>query len=219
MLRLASSAAGVEYSIKYLPIKRFRDSTAPFIVGDPDLLTVQKHRAIFPIGVFRTAFFYYKPNHAVMTFKGLGGLRGYTLGVLRGTLEDRAYFTRNGIKVEESDSTESLLKKLKKGRIDFCIMVAGTGRYTIKQLLPEEQEDFAQKIIPDTGRPIAIIIDLDAPDGKAVAQRYRKVLRKTLHSPEYHEILARHYGEENIPEDTHEVLNGFVKYYESTWDK
>lgn len=217
ILNMLSAAAGVPYSIVYLPVKRFRNSTAPYIVGDPDILTNQKHRAIFPIGVFRSAFYYYKPHHDVIEYHSLRDLKGHTLGVLRGTLEDKEYFASNGIKVEESDSVESLLRKLKRGRIDFCITVAGAGRYAIQRLFPQDQGDFVQVIIPGLDRPIAVMIDLDMPEGKAVAQRYRQVLDKTLHSREYHEILERFYDKDSIPVDRENQLDGFIRYYANTW--
>jgi len=75
ILHLISDAAGVAYSIEYLPVKRFRHSLATYIVGDPDILINQKHRAIFPIGLFRSAFFYYKPHHEVIEFHSLRDLR------------------------------------------------------------------------------------------------------------------------------------------------
>lgn len=218
MLQLMSANAGIEYTIEYLPVKRFRHSLATYIVGDPELLINQKHRAVFPIGIFHSAFFYYKPKHEVIEFNNLRDLKGYTLGVLRGTLEDKDYFDKHGINVEESDSVESLLKKLKRGRIDFCILVAGTGRYTIKQIFQEEQDNFTQVIIPGSFRPIAIIIDTAAPDAKNVAQRYRQALDKTLHSQKYHDILENFYGKNSIPSDISVQLKRFGQYYESTWD-
>jgi len=218
MLQLLSAAAGVPYSLEYLPVKRFRHSLATYIVGDPDLLINQKHQAIFPIGIFRAAFFYYKPHHEVIEFHSLRDLHGYTLGVLRGTLEDKDYFDKNGINVEESDSVESLLKKLKRGRIDFCILVAGTGTHWIKQIFPEEQDNFAQVVIPGSSRPIAIMIDVDVPEGKAVARRYRQVLDKTLRSQKYHDILENFYGKNNIPGDRFEQLKKFEQVYANTWD-
>ncbi|MCK9394919.1 MAG: transporter substrate-binding domain-containing protein [Methylobacter sp.] len=218
ILQLVSTAADVQYSIEYLPVKRFRQNLATYIVGDPDILINQKRRAIFPIGLFHAAFFYYKPHHDVIEFNGLRGMRGYTLGVLRGTLEDKDYFARNGIAVEESDSVESLLRKLKKGRIDFCVVVAGAGRYTIKQQFPEEQDNFVQVVIPNSVRPIAIMIDVTVPEGKAVAQRYRQVLDKTLRSRKYHDILENFYGKNNIPGDTFEQLKKFEQVYASDWD-
>jgi polar amino acid transport system substrate-binding protein len=218
ILHLVSTAAGVPFSLEYLPVKRFRQSVDTYIVGDPDILITRKQRAIFPIGVFRSAFFYYKPNHDVIRQQSMSALRGHTLGVLRGTLEDKEYFLSNGINVEESDSIESLLRKLKRGRIDFCIMVAGSGRYTIKQLFPEEQNEFVQVNIPSMSRPIAIIIDVTVPEGRSVAQRYRRVLDKTLRSREYQDILETFYGKDAVPGDQFERLNTFVRYYQGTWD-
>lgn len=218
ILKLVSAAASVPYSIEYLPVKRFRHSLATYIVGDPDMLINQKPRAVFPIGLFRSAFFYYKPHHAVLDFHSQKDLPRHTLGVLRGTLEDKDYFVRKGIKVEESDSVESLLKKLKRGRIDFCILVDATGRYTIKQIFPAEQDNFVQVAIPGSIRPIAIMIDMKVPEGRAVAQRYQQVLDKTLSSQEYHAILENFYGKNNIPGNTFEQLRIFEQVYASDWD-
>ncbi len=217
LLQLVSSTAGIEYSIEYLPVKRFRQSHATYIVGDPDLLMDKKNRAIFPIGVFHSVIFYYKPHHKKFELHSLKDLQGYTLGVLRGTLEDKDSFVKAGIAVEESDSNESLLKKLQKGRIDFCILVAGTGWYTIKQLFPESQENFGGIDITDSVRPIAIIIDKDIPEGKALARRYRQMLDGTLRSQEYFNILENFYGKNKIPADRFQQLKSFEKYYSVTW--
>ncbi|MFA6922081.1 MAG: hypothetical protein WC216_09580 [Gallionella sp.] len=219
MLQLLSANAGIPYSIEYLPVRRYRNSLASYIVGDPDILINQKHWAIFPIGLFRSAFFYYKPHHDVIEFHRLADLKGHTLGVLRGTLEDSSYFVSNGISVEESDSAESLLRKLKLGRIDFCILVDGTGGYTIGKLFPGEQDNFVHQVIAGSARPIAVMIDISAPGGKTVAGRYRQVLDKTLKSTQYRNILENFYGKNKIPADRAELLNRFVQYYANTWDQ
>lgn len=215
LLKLFSENAGVEYSIRYLPVKRYRQSTATYIVGDPDILLNQRHRAIFPIGNFHTVFFYYKPHHDVIEFHSLRDLRGYKLGVLRGTLEDKAAFIRNGIKVEESDSVESLLRKLRRGRIDLCISVEGSGQFTVSQLFPTEQDNFVRIVIHGLSRPIAVMIDVDDPEGRAVAQRYRNALDRTLHSRQYRAILKAFYGKDGIPADRDDQMNEFIKYYEN----
>lgn len=218
-LKLLSDAAGVEYSIEYLPVTRYRQSVATYMVGDPDILTKKRHRAIFPIGIFHSAFCYYKPRHDVISFSRLQDLQGLTMGVLRGTLEDKEYFVRSGIKVEESDSVESLLRKLKKGRIDFCITVAGTGRYTMQQLFPDETGDFVQVGLSSLDRPIAIMIDVDVPEGRVIARRYQQVLENTLRSKEYRLIVEKYYGKYNIPGDRTTQLNKFIQYYANTWDR
>lgn len=219
ILKLISDEAGVEHVIDYLPVKRFRQSHASYIVGDPDVLLVQKHRAILPIAVFRSAFFYYKPLHDVIEYHSLRDLKGHTLGVLRGTIEDKEIFVRNGIKVEESDSDESLLRKLQRGRIDFCIMVVGAGNYAVEKLFPQERDNFVQAIIPGMDRPIAILVDTEVAEGKVIAQRYRQVLDKTLHSQKYRDILERFYGKNAIPAGRDEQLDKFIQSYSSTWDQ
>ncbi|MDP2805147.1 MAG: transporter substrate-binding domain-containing protein [Gallionellaceae bacterium] len=214
MLRLMSEAAGIPYSIDYLPVKRFRTSEASFIVGDPDIITSKTQRTVIPIGLFRLAFFYYKPHHPIMNFQGMRALRGNTMGVLRGTLEDKQIFLRNGITIEESDSNESLLRKLKRERLDFCIMVAGAGRHAIKKEFPNETENFAEYIVPDSQRPIAIMIDTSQAHGKALAKRYRNVLAATVHSRAYYEILEKHYGKNNVRDTYFTELFSFVKSYD-----
>jgi polar amino acid transport system substrate-binding protein len=219
LLKLFSQAAGIEYSINYLPVTRFRQSLAPSLVGDPDLLLHQKHLAIYPIGTYWMAFFYHKAHHQIIDFKNVSNLKGYTLGVLRGTLEDKEYFVKNKINIDESDTVESLLRKLQRGRIDFCILVEGTGRYNIEKLFPKEKSSFVREIIPSMVRPLTIMIDLDAPEGVAVAERYRQVMTQTMHSPEYRSLIESFYGNSAIPEARQERLRHFIQYYKSTWSK
>lgn len=220
LLRLVSEAAGVEYSLEYLPVKRFRKSAAPYIVGDPDILEDSGRRAIFPIGVFRSAFFFYTPHHAAVRIQRLEEMSGHVLGVLRGTLEDRAAFDAAGIRIEESDTPESLMRKLERGRVDFAILVYASGMHVVRQLFPQNTQDFAVQYISGTERPIAIMIDTGDARGRAVAQRYRRVLQKTLHSERYHELLKRLYGEFAIPmpATVHEELNRFIDFYSDTWE-
>ncbi|HEX5364185.1 MAG TPA: hypothetical protein VFW59_07930 [Gallionella sp.] len=217
LLSLLSEAAGLPHRLEYLPVARFRSSLAPYIVGDPDILISKEHRAIFPLCVFRAAFFFYKPHHEALEFRGIESLKGHTMGVLRGTVDDRDYFIRHGISIEESDSNESLLKKLHKGRLDFAILVDMTGIYTIKKLFPNEQDNFAQAAIPGSARPIAAMVDLSAPEGRAIAARYRQVINKTLRSQKHRDILERYLGAGKIPPDTFEILEKYIKFYETTW--
>lgn len=217
LLRLLSDAAGVSYSLEYLPIKRFRSSVSSYIVGDPDVLVYKEHRAIFPLFIFHAAFFYYKPHHEVIQFHDIRDLQGHIMGVLRGTIEDPDYFVRKGIRVEESDSEIALLKKLHKGRVDFVILVHASGLYSIRQIFPQEVDDFAGVVIAGSERPAAIMVDISSPEGRAVAQRYSRVIRQTLRSPQYRTILEHHVGADHDLIENFDTLNRFVDYYESTW--
>ncbi len=213
ILQLLSTAANISYKIEYLPIKRFRQSSAPYLLGDPDILTAQKNYAVLPIMTFDSAFFFYLPHRQAVAVHSLKDLKGYNLGVLRGTVEDKSYFTSQGINVEENDSIESLLKKIKKGRIDVCILVRIAGVDMINRLFPQEQKNFANLSIPKSERPVALIIDQDLDEGKAIASQYQKVLQKTLRSREYWEILESYYGKNNVPDDWFERLDKFESIY------
>jgi polar amino acid transport system substrate-binding protein len=213
ILALLSKAAGVQYQIEYLPVKRFQQSIAPYRVGDPDILVVQKPYVVLPIMLFRSAFFFYQPHHKIETFNSLQDLKGHTLGVLRGTVADKTYFTNRGIQVEESDSVESLLRKLKKGRIDTCILVRIAGSHTIKRLFPQEENKFNFIRIPKSERPVAIIIDQDTLEAKAIAERYQKVLHKVLLSRQYREILEHFYDKELNINEWFEVMNKYEHIY------
>lgn len=217
LLHLLSESAGVKYTLEYLPVKRFRNSSSPFIVGDPDVLIYKENRAIFPLVTFRSAFFYYKPHHEEIRFRDIRDLQGHTMGVLRGTLEDREYFVRKGVKVEESDSEVALLKKLHRGRVDFVILVEPSGFYAISKIFPQEADNFTAVAIAGTERPIAVMVDISDPEGRAIAQRYSRVIKTTLRSPQYRAILERHVGGGITSADNDRVLSGFTKFYENTW--
>lgn len=213
ILQMLSRAANIPYQIEYLPVKRFRQSSATYLLGDPDILVTQKNYAVLPIMLFHSAFFFYLPHHQPIAVHNLKSLKGHTLGVLRGTVEDKSYFSRRGIYVEENDSIESLLRKLKKGRIDLCILVETSGQYAIEKLFPQEQQKFVSVVIPKSERPVALIIDQDLPEAKTLASRYHQVLHQTLNSPKYREIVERYYGKNNLPHEWFEKMNKFESIY------
>lgn len=217
LLQLISKEAGVNYSLEYLPAKRFRQSQAKYIVGDPDLLITQGHRAVFPIGIFRSAFFSYQPHHHPQEITSLRDLQGHSLGVLRGTIDDPSLFNRYQVRVEESDTVESLLRKLKEGRIDYCILVADTGRHVIKRIFPQELALFKLSMIPSMTRPITIMVSTDELQDRIISERYRRVLEKTLNSAAYRKIVEDFYGKDNVPADRQTHLMQFVQQYQATW--
>jgi len=218
LLRLVSEAAGVSYTTEYLPVKRFRSSRAPYIVGDPDILEDTRGRAIFPIGVFHSAFFFHQPHQPPQRFANMEAMRGHVLGVLRGTLEDKAAFEAAGVRVEESDSMASLVRKLERGRLDVAIMVTASGLHVIRELFPLRTQEFANVDIPGTERPITIMIATGDAEGQEVARHYRRALEMSLSSKPYHALLQRFYGKGVMPASSDE-LKKFIKFYADTWEE
>lgn len=217
MLKLLSDTAGVRYQIRYLPVKRFRASEEPFIVGDPNILQQVGQRAIFPISVFRSKIFTLASRHEPGHDLTLAQMRGHTLGVMRGTLEDKAAFAAQGIRIEESDSAWSLLHKLERGRVDYAIMVYEAGLHAIRELFPQREQEFVGVPVRGTVRPIAVMIDLGHPGGMDIARRYQRVLGKVLNSPDHHALLEATFGTSEVPTSFTDELNSFVEFYSVTW--
>lgn len=219
ILRLLSEQAGLKYSINYLPIKRFRASSAPYIVGDPGILTTDRHRLVIPIAIFHSAYFYYRPHHDAINIRSLDDLSGHTIGVLRGTIEGREQMLQRQIKLEEADSNESLVRMLKKGRIDVAILVDLAGQHLIETEFPHEQDNFVLHVIPRSVRPLAIMVDQDTANGKDISLRYLQVLHKVQHTQRYHQILQKYYGQDAAAQQAHQELSRLQDYYESTLDE
>lgn len=210
MLHAISREIGVKSVIKYIPMERIRKKLTSNHVGNPEIFVGQKFSAVVTIAIFRTAFFYYAPNQKKeIIYKGLDDIKGYTLGIIRGTLENVSFLHEKGIKVEPSSSEIPLIKKLKYGRIDLCSMVKLTGIYTIEKIFPEDAENFVNFDIKGSVRPITIMIDNNYPGGKELGEKYSNGLKRIIASGTYNEILEKYYGRGNIPRDWFMQLEKF----------
>lgn len=199
--------------IRYFPLKRLYTDHQNNHLGDPENFAGQEFTAIVPIAVYRPAFFYYRPRHPHgMRFRAPRDLKGYRIGVLRGTVESRDFFAANGISVTEVDSEQSLLHLLKEGRIDLCGMVRETGEYTARKLFPREAADFAPLEIPGAKGPIAVMISTRQPDGKKLGERVNEALGRLVKNGTYQRIVARYYGGK-IPADWFQDLERFKARY------
>ncbi|MBK9160086.1 MAG: transporter substrate-binding domain-containing protein [Nitrosomonadales bacterium] len=220
LLSLLSKKAGVSYSMRYLPPARYSRSTSPFIVGNPNLLVNERNRAIFPIGHIHLTYFYYRPEHEPSPIRTLADLAGHRLGLLRGTVEDLEAFERLKVKVEQADSVTSLVRMLKKGRIDVAILTELPALHVIQQEFPGAQDDFVRLHVPGASQPIAVMVDLDAPGGRDIAKRYRQALLEYHRSPQYLEIQRKHHDHDPGGARTDsDLLERLLLLYESTWDE
>lgn len=220
LLHQLSEEAGVRYTLNYLPPARFRRSSATVIVGNPNLLTTERRRAIFPLSIMHLTYFHYLPHHEPIRVRSLEDLRGHTLGLLRGTIEDRASFESLQITIEEADSVNSLLQMLKRGRIDVAIVAELPALFTIQQLYPDDLENFVHMHIPGASQPIALMVDLERPRGPEIAQRYRRVLDSFLHSQRYMDIIRKYHAHDlaSLSNDN-DWMRRLLDFYEDTWDE
>jgi polar amino acid transport system substrate-binding protein len=215
MLNTISSRIGLESKIVFYPTKRLIEMKTGNHLGDPEHWPDQDFVAVIPIATFRSSFYYYRPNHdREIVFTGLNDLRGYTIGVIKRSIENLAFFESNGIRIEESYKQESLFKKLRLGRIDLCGMVDLSGILIIRKLFPDEAELFRRIPLPRSVSAISIMIDADYPDAVEIANKYKAGLEAILSDGTYLSILEKYYGRENVPKDWFVQLLRFHNRYE-----
>ncbi len=214
VLHAISKEIGVKSVIKISPLKRVRRNLTSNHVGTPEMLAGQEFCAVIPIAVCRLAFFYYKPHHEKeITYRGLGDIKGYTLGVIRGALDDVSFFEKNGIKVVKLNSEDSMIKMLKNGRIDLCSVLKLSGIYTINKIFPDDAENFSNFEIKGTATPVTVMIDKHFPGGKELGAKYTNGLKIIIENGKYIEILEKYYGRGKIPQDWFMQLEKFKHIY------
>ncbi|WP_167631746.1 substrate-binding periplasmic protein [Mariprofundus ferrooxydans] len=215
IVQAISRAAGISSVLSFKPLQRMIAEDDNNDLGNPDFyLRNQDFAAIIPIAIYYVDLFYYKPNHAKAPgVVSLADLKGFKVGILKGTLVDRTGFARAGIDVEESYSQEALFRKLRKGRIDLVVEVDLVGRQMIRKLFPDEVDAFVADPLEKSEAPIAILLSQQQPDVAAVAQAYRRGLRTIMASGEYRAIVEKYYGAGLVPEYYYHDLDRFTRLY------
>lgn len=215
ILQAISREIGLESRIDFYPLSRLIEDDGNNDVGNPPFyMRNQDFAAIVPIAIYYVSYFYYDPGHKkTISLHNVADLRGYRIGVLKGALTDRAFLTREGIKVEESYSHESLFKKLQLGRIDLCVETDMGGRDAIKKLFPKEVGNFVGVLIPKSASPIALMLDKHQPNAIALGKQYREGLRRIIKNGTYQKILDQYYGIAQIPPDLFDELRRFDRLY------
>lgn len=210
-----SKEAGLISKIEYKPLKRLIEDDANNDLGNPAFyMRNQEFEAIVPIAIYYTSIFYYRERFKEpLRVRSLADLKGYRVGVLKGTIVNMAVFERAGVQFEESYSQESLFKKLKHGRIDLCVVIDLVGQQIIKELFPNELDAFEELKLSGSAAPIAIMVAQNSSNPPLLGERYRAGLRSIIESGRYNEILERYYGRGEVPQNWYLQLKRFQRMY------
>ena len=210
-----SAEADLISYIRFMPLKRLIEDDSNNDLGNPQFyMTNQDFAAIVPIAIYNAAIFYFKPEHTEkITFKSMQDLKGYRIGILKGTLIDHSIFKKAGIAFEESYTQESLFKKLRLGRVDLVIEIDLLGRTMINELFPDDAGNFESIVIQGSAAPIAILMAEEYPDGKAIGDKYREALQRIIEGGKYNKILEKYYGKDGVPSDWFDNLKRFDRIY------
>ena len=217
ILHALSREINLESALDFKPIPRLMEDDSHNVTGNPMFyLANRDFGATVPIALSYSALFYYRPNQKQdITFTRLADLKGYRIGVLKGTIVDHSYFDKADIRFEESYSEQSLFKKLKLGRLDICICIDLVGHLTVREVFPEEASHFVAINLPRSVTPIAIMLAEKYPNAKELAAKYTRGLEVIIENGTYQAILEKYYGRGRIPTDWFSALARFADMYGS----
>lgn len=211
-----SKRIGIEATIRFQPLQRLIDKTNNNDLGNPSFyIKTQDFSAIVPIAIFNSAFYYYRPHHPQgINIQSWQDLARYKVGLLKGSLSQKNFFKHAGINFEESYTQASLFKKLKLKRVDIVIAIDLVAMSTIEKIFPEEQAEFISISIKDAQTPIALLIDVDYPNGKELGERYQSALKQMIKEGSYQAIVEKYYGDGMLPPHWLQSLDKFQLMYQ-----
>jgi polar amino acid transport system substrate-binding protein len=210
-----SAAVGLTSAIEFMPLKRLINDDSNNDLGNPIFyMETQSFAAIIPIAIYKVNFIYYRPHHKQgIPINHLRDLTDYKTGILKGTLANRSYFSQAGIVFETSYSEDSLIKKMKLGRIDLSLGIDLVAKTSIKNLFPDEIDNFSFIGIDNADSPIAVMISEDYPDAKNIGDKFKEGLNIIIKNGIYQQIIEKYYGAGNIPDNWLKDLEKFNQLY------
>lgn len=216
IVQAISREMGLETRIEFFPLSRLIEDDTNNDLGNPAFFMInQDFAAIIPIVIYHVAYFYYDPDHKKkINLRNLNDLKGYRVGILKGTLIERDFLTKAGIVFEESYSQESLFKKLQLGRIDLCVETDLAGHEIIKKQFPQEAGNFGSIVIPRSASPIAMMLDKSQSNAKSLGRQYREGLKRIIKNGTYQKILDQHFGAGQTPSDWYDELRRYERLYD-----
>jgi len=216
IIQAIAKAADLHIVIDFKPLQRMIEDDTNNDLGNPYFfLHNQSFAAIIPIAIYHVSIFSYTaPSQTPrsLDIHTLQDLKGYKVGILKGTLVNRSAFERAGVVFEESYSPQSMFKKLAKGRIDLVIETHVVGRQIIRDLFPDAQEHFHSTTLPHSASPIAIHIATQQPHAHRIADALKRGLQQIRASGEYGKII-QHYDSDPVSIDYNEELDRFSHLY------
>lgn len=140
----------------------------------------------------RTAFFYYKPHMEAVTWEELTDLKPYMVGTVTGYYHE-PLFAEAQLNVDASADEASGVKKLQAGRIDLFPMADLVGWALIKELFPDEVDNFGVLEKPLDQTDLCIMVSKSDPEAIKLLDEFNAALQAIKDNGVYDQILAK-YG-------------------------
>lgn len=141
---------------------------------------------------------YKKKGTDITAWKTMEDLRGYRIGVLRGSAYTSEFDQADFLEKEAASSELFNLKKLLAGRLDLVLMDPAVANYFIRQYLTDQEEfdtDEFDTVSPplNEGQSVYLMFSRAIPDIQIKIQALNEGLKEIREDGTYNDILQK-YG-------------------------
>ena len=190
----------VEIKINFFPPRRFLTLIrtnigaaymCPLTVFKRDDVGIPDVNISPPIVNIVMVLIYHTSKHKSVEYNNLKELAGYDVVVIRGSNTTKI-LKDAGLNVTEV-SIESQIKMLKQKRIDLAAVGLLMGNDMIKNLFPDDIENF--KIVEKPIMALPTTLSFNNKSGMHLKEKFYQGFKKLRKSGEYIKILKKYYGE------------------------
>ena len=194
------SAAEIDAVITRHPVQRMvryylLQEHAIAAVGRRMIFTAEEKKDLIfiPVTALEEKYYYYKPTHpkGLNWGKGISGFNGLIYGSQHGENVDE--YKKAGIQVKYGRSM-ALLKKLKRGSVDFVALPSLTVEWLINRYMGEEKENFVAMDKDAGTEMLYIIFNRKHAEGTEAAGKFKKALSEMIADGRYQQIIEKHLG-------------------------
>ena len=201
----AYKSVGYDVSFKFYPLKRSTNS----VIEGRELAQLgtewnfpeetRKDIQALPMFYYRVAGFYLKDRFKEIKFKTLKDLRGYKLGVIRGSSDSAILKKDKELHVEEVGTMEQIFKKLYAGRNDIVFTVELSGLTYIDRNYPGETDRWGMTEDAVQGLIGQIVFSKKYPDYEKYMTKFEEGLNLIRKNGDYDRVFEKYYGKGKVP--------------------
>ncbi|MDA7816715.1 transporter substrate-binding domain-containing protein [Sulfurimonas sp.] len=205
IIQAISKEENIKTQIQFVPLKRLIADTTNNDIGNPLFyMPNQEFLQIIPIAVSYNILLSYRNDvNNILENKRKEQLR---VGILKGT-KSNINLSNKFVHFEESAYNDSLLKKLIANRLDLVLKLDLAGR-----TIMHNNHNINAKLLDNSASPIAILLDINYPNAKEIALKYKNGLNKIIENGIYKKILQKYY-KTDIPGQWFNDLKKFTYIY------
>ncbi|MCF8061123.1 MAG: transporter substrate-binding domain-containing protein [Deltaproteobacteria bacterium] len=186
--------AGYRVDIAFMPWARVLRRVAR---GDADAMypayrSTERARVFALSDPFAQSFLvFYKRVDDDIAYTGLRNLEGYRIGVVRGYVNSPAFDQAEYLLKESTDSDESNLRKLLKGRIDLAVIDLYTARHLLENRIPKGLVHLEPLEPPLEVKTLHLAVSRRLPGYRAVVADFNRALSRLSSDGTLEEIKTR----------------------------